>query len=173
MIKSIDSFHTPRLVARKLESSDTQLLYLMNQNTQIMATLGGVCDEIESNKRLMWNLEQWQTNGFGLWLFYDKSTNDFVGRGGLRRLMVDGKEEIEVAYAIMPEFWTKGFATEITSACIKFAFTHYKLQSVVALTQVSNKASERVMQKVGFTYEKNFIHHNMPHVLYRMMNLEG
>ncbi len=41
----IHTFETERLTGRKLESSDFQLLHMMNQNVEVMATLGGICDE--------------------------------------------------------------------------------------------------------------------------------
>jgi RimJ/RimL family protein N-acetyltransferase len=39
--------------------------------------------------------------------------------------------------------------------------------NVVAFTRVDNLASQRVMQKLGLTYEREFEHAGLPHVLYR------
>jgi RimJ/RimL family protein N-acetyltransferase len=33
---------------------------------------------------------------------------------------------------------------------------------------VENRASRRVMEKLGFEYEREVVHANLPHVLYRL-----
>ena len=40
--------------------------------------------------------------------------------------------------------------------------------SVVALTLVGNRRPERVMQKLGFSFEAEITHAGLPHVLYRL-----
>ena len=97
MVPPLLNFETDRLKARKIKDEDLNLLHSMNQNAQVMATLGGICDQEETKKRLEWNLNQWRTSDFGLWFFFEKGTGEFVGRGGIRRLVIDEKEEVEVA----------------------------------------------------------------------------
>ena len=164
----METFETERLIAKKLEISDFQLLHLMNQNLEVMATLGGICDEEETRKRLSWNLNQWSENGFGLLLFFQKGTNEFVGRGGIRKLLVDDAEEIEIAYALMPQAWGKGLATEIAKKLVEVGFKHYKVQSLIAGTQNTNKASRRVIEKAGFFFEKEITQFGRLQVVYRL-----
>lgn len=104
MIQPLESFETKRLRARKMFETDLSLLHSMNSNVDMMATLGGICDETETNKRFIWNLNQWINYGFGQYFFFDKITNELVGRGGIRRLEVDRTEETEIAYALLPSF---------------------------------------------------------------------
>jgi RimJ/RimL family protein N-acetyltransferase len=81
---------------------------------------------------------------------------------------VGGHEEIELSYALMPEFWNKGYATEMAKACIEIAFEVLRLNNIVCFTMKTNEASQSVMEKVGFQYERDIIHADLPHVLYRM-----
>ncbi|HLG27036.1 MAG TPA: GNAT family N-acetyltransferase [Paenisporosarcina sp.] len=104
------------------------------------------------------------------WMFYLKDTREWVGRAGLRRVDVGGHEEIEVGYALMPKFWNQGLATEMTQACLEVAFEVVRLDDTVSFTLTTNKASQRVMEKAGFQYERDIIHADLPHVLYRMKN---
>ena len=101
-------------------------------------------------------------------MFYLTSTHEWVGRGGLRKVEVNGKIEIEVNYVLMPNYMHQGFATEIALACVEIAFEKLHLDNVVAFTLTTNIASRHVMEKSGFRYEKNIIHTNQPHVLYRI-----
>ena len=91
-----------------------------------------------------------------------------MGRGGLRRCEIEGIREVEVAYAVVADRWGQGFATEMAEAAVDAAFRKLKLASVVAFTLPSNKASRGVMEKVGFSYERDIVHADLPHVLYRL-----
>ena len=182
--KSIELFSTERLIAEKIKVNDLDKFISMHTNPKVMEILGGLRTAEQSQEDLDWNLRQWKENGFGLWMFYLKdavpcedtgstSKKIWVGRGGLRRIEVDGHEEIEVAYALIPEFLNKGLATEITKTCTEIAFEVLRLNNIVCFTLKTNKISQRVMEKVGFQYERDIIHADLPHVLYRMKNLSG
>lgn len=167
---SINSFVTERLFAKKVTANDLEKFLLMHTHEEVMRTLGGIRNEEQSLDNLNWNLKQWEENGFGLWMFYLKGTQEWIGRGGLRRIEIDKCKEVEVGYALMPKFWNQGLATEITKACLEIAFEILRLNDVVCFTWTTNKASQRVMEKCGFIYERNFMHADLPHVLYRIKN---
>jgi ribosomal-protein-alanine N-acetyltransferase len=165
---SIESFATKRLLTKKLAIHDLDKLILLDTNPQVMATLNGVRTQDQTEKGMHFNLKHWEENGFGAWMVYSKTTNEWVGRCALRHVLVDGHEEIEIAYALLPKFWNLGFATEMVKACVEVAFEVLKLNNVVCFTLTTNKASQRVMEKAGFHYEHNILHFDLPHVLYRI-----
>src|SRR5215813_2333715 len=108
----IGSFHTDRLIATRLRETDLSELYRMHQDTKVMATLGGPRTDDRTRKFVATNLRHWDDHGFGLWVFRAASTRSFVGRGGLRHVHIGGRDEVELAYAVMPELWGRGLATE-------------------------------------------------------------
>ena len=65
------------------------------------------------------------------------------------------------------EFWGRGLATEIAAAIVRMAFDDLGLPSVIALTVPDHVKSQRVMTKVGMTYERHVMHAGLQHVLYR------
>lgn len=164
----VTTFWTDRLRATRLSTEDFDELYAMHQDPQVMATLGGFRSAAQTRGFLQENLAHWEAQGYGIWIFRDKRDNRFVGRGGLRRVTVEGNDEIEVAYAVMTEFWSKGFATEMATASLNVAFRQFGLRDIVAFTLPTNQASRRVMEKVGFRYERDIIHASLLHVLYRV-----
>ena len=93
-----------------------------------------------------------------------------MGRGGIRKVTVNDKEEVELGYALMPEFWGQELAVEIGRKALAIAFNQFNYPRIVCYTLVTNRKSQRVMQKIGFTFEENIIHANQPHVLYRYQN---
>ncbi|MBD6616537.1 GNAT family N-acetyltransferase [Komarekiella sp. 'clone 1'] len=164
----IETFFTQRLLAERLHFKHLNELYRMHQNTQVMATLGGVRSDEATRLFIFNNLHHWQQYGFGLWVFRDKVNHQFVGRAGLRNTHLDGKEEVELAYALMAKFWSQGLATEIGEKILKIGFEVLNLHEIVCLTLTTNKASQRVMEKLGFKYERDIIHADLPHLLYRL-----
>jgi GrpB-like predicted nucleotidyltransferase (UPF0157 family)/RimJ/RimL family protein N-acetyltransferase len=168
--KSIESFTTDRLMAEKIKSNDLDKLLHMYTNSQVMVTMGGLRTEEQTRENLEWNLNQWKDNGFGLWMFYLKETKEWVGRASLRRVQVGGHEEIELGYALMPQFWQQGLATEMAKACVEIAFEVIRLDNIVSFTLTTNKTSQRVMEIADFKYERDIMHADLPHVLYRMKN---
>jgi ribosomal-protein-alanine N-acetyltransferase len=83
---------------------------------------------------------------------------------------VGGRDEVEIAWAVAPERWGQGYATELGAAAVRVAFADLGLASVVAYTTPGNRASLRVMEKLGFEYEREVVHANLPHVLYRLQS---
>jgi len=158
---------TQRLIGYPLQQEHFDLLQQMHNSPAVMATLGGVRTPLQTQGLLTHNLAHWKKHGFGLWIWRDLAGN-FVGRAGLRKLELNGVNEIELAYALMPEFWNKGLATEIGKKLVEVAFTQLGITNLVCFTMPSNKGSERVMQKVGFVYEKDIVYKELPHVLYRL-----
>lgn len=59
----------------------------------------------------------------------------------------------EIYYKLIPEFWGKGYGTEVSRALIKFGFEVLKLHRVEAGVAIGNKASIRVLEKSGMLRE--------------------
>jgi RimJ/RimL family protein N-acetyltransferase len=75
---------------------------------------------------------------------------------------------VELAYALAAEYWNRGLATEMARAILNLAFERLGLTNVVCFTLPTNRASRRVMEKVGFDYEREVTHVGSSHVLYRI-----
>jgi ribosomal-protein-alanine N-acetyltransferase len=110
----------------------------------------------------------WDRDGFGLWLLRDRSTGEMVGRGGLQQTLATGVQEVEIGWAIVPERWGEGLATELALACVEIAFVELQLTSLIAYTRPDNLASRRVIEKAGLTYEGDFTDpYGLSELLYR------
>ncbi len=109
----------------------------------------------------------WERYGFGLWLLRDRATGELVGRGGLQYTDAVGGFAVEAAWAIVPERWGQGLATELARASVRVGFASVGLSEVIAITLPTNAASRRVMEKAGFRYDREIVHVGLAHVLYR------
>jgi ribosomal-protein-alanine N-acetyltransferase len=109
----------------------------------------------------------WERHGFGLWVLRDRSSRRLVGRGGLQYTDAIGGFAVEAAWAIVPERWGQGLATELAKASVGVAFDSLGLHEIIAITLPDNAASRRVMEKAGFAYDRDIVHVGLAHVLYR------
>lgn len=164
----LDRVQSARLLLERLAADDLGDWCRMHADPRVMATLGGLRSEDESAAMLSQALEHWERHGFGLWTLRLPEARRYVGRGGLRQLRVGGNEEVEIAYALLPEYWGRGLATEVAAASARVAFQELGRSELVAFTLPANHASRRVMEKVGFRYERDIVHADLLHVLYRL-----
>lgn len=80
-----------------------------------------------------------------------KATDRVVGLAGIQpHDNVPG--QFELAWWVWKDYWRRGFATEIGQALIDWAFTEMALTRIVAIADVGNTASRRVMEKLGMAY---------------------
>lgn len=165
---SIDAFTTKRLLAERVRSEHLGSLRRLWRAPKVMATLSGFRTEEEIQMVLQKYLDHWERTGFGVWIFRDKETDRFVGRAGLRHVKIEGKDEVELLYALLPEFWGQGLATEMAEAIVAIGFEQLGLKEIAVYTLPDNRPSRRVMEKAGFVYERDIVHAGRPHVLYRI-----
>jgi [ribosomal protein S5]-alanine N-acetyltransferase len=169
----VDEVSTPRLFLRRMTVLAFEDLTRMHLDPRVMDTLGGIRSPEVTHDWLARQLTHWQQYGFGLWLAYDRATGRFAGRGGLHHVEIDGRDEIEVGYALLPDSWGRGLATELARESIRVAFDVLYLPEIVCFTLTTNGASQRVMQKAGFRYERDLLYKDLPHVLYRLRRGDG
>jgi RimJ/RimL family protein N-acetyltransferase len=113
------------------------------------------------------DIRHWEELRFGPWIFFERSTGVFVGRGGLRRTTLAGVDCVEVLYAIRPDAWGRGYATEIASLAVGEG-RRLRLPEVLGVTATSNLASRRVLEKAGLRIEGTVEHAGLPHWLGRV-----
>jgi RimJ/RimL family protein N-acetyltransferase len=163
-----DSFQTPRLAAERLREHHFADILRMHADARQMAPLGGVKDEAETREYLDRNLDHWDQHGFGLWILRDVAGGPVVGRALLRTLAVEGTDEVEVGYSFHPEHWGRGLATEVASTLVMLGREQLRLRTIVAVTQVDNTASKRVLEKAGLGPAGEMEFHGVPHSLFRL-----
>jgi [ribosomal protein S5]-alanine N-acetyltransferase len=166
--RPVETFRTDRLLAERLSEGDMADIRRMHRDPRVMATLGGLRSDEETARYLRDNLDHWDRYGYGIWALRDRTDGRFVGRAGLRNTHVGGEDEVELAYALVADYWNKGLATEMAKAILEAAFEELGLTDVVCFTLPTNGASRRVMEKAGFEYERDVVHAGLPHVLYRI-----
>jgi RimJ/RimL family protein N-acetyltransferase len=86
-----------------------------------------------------------------------KETHAFVGQCGLLIQQVDGVQELEIGYSLMPEHRGKGYAFEAASKCRDFAFENDLSNHLISNILDGNEASMHVARKNGMKWHKRGI----------------
>ena len=87
------------------------------------------------------------------WIFVNLETDEIIGSGGL--IYNERRGMFELGYVIMRKFWNNGFTTEAAKAMVNFAVSELGQTRLYAEHAKQNPASGRVLEKVGFVYQKD------------------
>lgn len=148
------TIETPRLLLRPLAERDEADLIALDSDPEVMRYVGspaGVKSPAETVERARLRIresERGDHEPLGFWRIEGRGDRAFHGVGALIRLP-DG-EDIEVAYRLARCAWGQGIATEAARALVAYALGPLALPRVVAVTYPENRASQRVLDKLGF-----------------------
>jgi len=172
----LDRVETERMVCERLRPAHASEMVLLLSDPRVARTLFPSSPQLSESEVLAsldQKLEHWTRHGFGLWVLRDRASGEMVGRGGLQHTTVAGLDEVEVGWAIVPERWGHGLATELARASVRVAFDDLGLDEIVAFSLPDNLASRRVMEKAGLHYERHLVRMDLVHVLYRRDRGDG
>ena len=152
--------YTPLLYTQSVTMKDTNYLYLLNSNAQVMEYIKEVEDYATATSVTNYMAYCNQRNPvLQHWLVKEQITDDFVGWFALQPS--DNKEYIEIAYRFLPAYWNKGYATDIGKQVLHYAFLQ-KIQKITAITDKNNLASIKVLLKLGFLLLPNPNYAHLP-----------
>lgn len=160
---------TPRLKLRQITQSDCDRLVQLNSDPEVMRYInGGIAStraEI-TDKFLPDVLSYYQEyEKLGFWAVIEKSSQEFIGwvilrpesRFRLAQLLeVAEPNALELGYRLKKASWGRGYATEVAQAFINAVGSTGEYNKIIAWAIAENKASIRVMEKLGLKLEQEY-----------------
>ena len=144
----------------------------------VVRRLAAVRREADDHARRI--AESWRLHGVHKWMAYDRENGEVVGRGGLSRTPIDEdwgqlyallpdepwvreahKSErpfrahahwLEIGWALRRAHWGQGYASEIGTAGLAYAFDELEVRAVVSCTVRHNLRSRAAMERIGMRY---------------------
>jgi RimJ/RimL family protein N-acetyltransferase len=92
-------------------------------------------------------------SGLGFFTVRLADENDLAGFVGFRPVDETREAEVEILYGLAVRAWGRGFATEAARAALRDAFESSPLRRIVARADAPNRASIRVMERLGMRFE--------------------
>ena len=163
------TLQTERLILRPLDKSDIDSVFAMRSDDRIMHFIRPVqTNNREAEDWINLVSSRWATEKIGFCAMIEKTSGQFLGWCGLWRL--HETKETEVGYAMLKEFWGKGYAVEASEAFLRYGFETLNIEKIVAVADPENQNSRRVMEKLGMNfdyigkfYERDLVHYSITH----------
>jgi RimJ/RimL family protein N-acetyltransferase len=125
-------------------------VYRLMSDPRVMRFYPEVYD-LERSRLVLENvLRSYGRYGYSLLVAERRSDGSHVGHVGLLHWDdVDAREDVEVAYMLLPEFWGAGYATEAARASRDWAFAQLGVDRVVSFIVTQNRPSIAVAKRNG------------------------
>ena len=146
---------TARLVLRPFQPEDLTTMHAYAsdpENTEFMLYLPN--RSIEGTERFLrraiaeWEKDKPQFYEFAIVL-------DGKHIGAVSATLDESGQESELGWIIHKDHWGKGYASEAAKAILDFALEKLKVKKVIAHCDYRNKASIRIIEKIGMTLERD------------------
>jgi [ribosomal protein S5]-alanine N-acetyltransferase len=161
-------FETDRLLLRLQVPTDLEALWDFHCNSENIRHYHDAPTTFEEvQQQLEWDLDWYRKNeDLGTWAIIHKATGKLVGLCSLMPWIVDGVEEVEMAYILAEECRGQGLGTELSRGVVKYALEKLQLPRIVSLIEPDNMLSRHVVEKAGMRLEKEGYDESGPVVVY-------
>ena len=146
---------TGRLVLREFTDDDAAFVLRLLNEPSFLRYIGdrGV-RSLEDARRYIADgpVAGYARHGHGLMCVDRKSDGATIGMCGVLRR--DSLPDPDLGFSFLPEHWSAGYALESAQAAIAHARGTLGLGRIVAITTLDNAPSMRLLEKLGFRFER-------------------
>ena len=154
---------TDRLLLRPLALADVDDLVALHAHAEVERFMGPF-DPAQAVARIESSEREWQEPGHGMMAIIERATGRFLGRTGLKYW--PQFDETEVGWALRPDVWGRGIATEAARACADWGFQNLNVPYLTALIRPDNARSIRVAERLGMSPLRPEVLLEIPVVVY-------
>lgn len=144
-----------RISLQKINEQDFEAYYSLAGNTRVMEKITGKSlTREETQKKFNSLLENGKLHdSYGCFKVSDSTNKELLGFGKLE-ITEESPFEAELGYLLEPEFWGRGYGSEIASQLMKKAESDPELTRVFAITDPGNMGSRKILLRLGFVSEQ-------------------
>jgi len=146
---------TARLRLRRLSEGDAGFLVELLNEPSFLRYIGdrGVRTAEDARRYVEKGpLESYARFGFGLLRVELRDGGEPIGICGL--LKRDALPDADLGFALLPRFWSKGYAFEAATVVLDHGREALALKRILAITSPDNVASIQLLEKLGFHFDR-------------------
>lgn len=147
---------TERLILREYTFDDFNILFEIVSDPETMQHYPAPFDRQRTRDWIAWNLENYETYGFGLWAVVRKESGELIGDCGITIQNIDGEMLPEIGYHIHKKYWRRGFAKEAARAVRDWAFYNTQYDTIYSYMKYTNVGSYSTAIAIGMTKVKEY-----------------
>ncbi len=151
---------------RRLEPPDAEVLLSMESDAEVMQFSTGVIDPTEARRAQLSAFIEQSACKLGHWAVVVNGQT----MGWVSLTPLDGTTHIQLAYRLCRQAWGHGYATLAARQVCDYAWETLGLPELVAVIWPGNERSGRVLEKLGFQFEKQAYHYDRLTLLYVLRN---
>jgi RimJ/RimL family protein N-acetyltransferase len=151
----MDVLRTERLTLRPLTGDDAPFMLDLLNDASFLRFIGdrGVHTLAAAQAYIRQGpIASYERFGFGLLLVSLADTGPPIGICGL--IKRDTLEDVDVGFAFLPAYRSRGYGFEAASAVIEDGRARFGLSTIVAITNPGNEPSIRLLEKLGFAFDR-------------------
>jgi RimJ/RimL family protein N-acetyltransferase len=154
------SLETERLILDPWQEDRREEFVSLASDPEVMRHIGAGSPWTRelAEDRFDWQLAHWRDHGFGWRSAVDRSSGDWLGFVGINHARPEAVElnpgDVEIGWWLAPSSWGRGLATEGAVALRDEGVGRVALPRLLARHSPANRASGRVMEKIGMTFER-------------------
>ncbi|WP_298444653.1 GNAT family N-acetyltransferase [uncultured Ferrimonas sp.] len=149
---------TERLGLRQFTLDDAPAVLAFSSNEQVTEYTGDAgmiasIDDAEHVIRTIW-LKEYRQHGYARYALVHKADNKVIGFAGWK--FIDEDNMPDLGYRMLPQYWGQGLGFEIALACMHYGKETLEFNHVFADALPDNLGSCRIIEKLGFRYQKQY-----------------
>jgi len=151
----MDIIETPRLSLRELNAGDAPFILRLLNEAGFLEFIGdkGVRSLADARHYIAKGpMDSYRRFGFGLYLTRLRDDDTPIGICGLVKR--DALPDVDVGFAFLSQYWSKGYASESAAAVLKHGRAVLGIKRIVAITSLGNRGSMAVLEKIGLRLER-------------------
>lgn len=152
--ENLPALETERLKLRKLTMDDAQNLFEYASEPRVSKFVPWPTHETILNSKdfIQMALKNYESAKLAPWAIALKESNKLIGTIDFVKWLPK-HYRAEVGYVLSHKYWGQGFTLEAATRVIQFGFEKMDLHRIEASFIVENVQSQRVLQKLGMTFE--------------------
>ena len=154
VFSNMPTLETSRFVLRKMSLDDTDDMFEYSKNAEVTKYLSWSPhpEKQYTFEYLTYIQDRYKTGDFYDWAIVCKDTQKMIGTCGFTCFDFPNNSA-EIGYVINPDYHGQGIATEVSARVIRYGFEMLALERIECKFMMENRASLRVMEKNGMTFE--------------------